>query len=355
MAFTLLNMFFFVGQTTELFLVKSNAKNGKNELFVREDRIREYDALTDDEKYFTLFETVWCRLDWRYSFDCPALYSTDFYLTICQKPLGKKISISDRELKRTGDVKGPAYSFVAEIFAAFGFLALTWDDKLDKRPAKYYFPYKDLTVMPLGKTMMPILMNERPQYAWSVAEDMSIGRFFQEDDDDDDDEARGNFEDAFLPHFEGLTIEKRLFSNEVAFVGGCYYFKVVLDKKVYRRIKIAANDTFDDLHDAIQEAFDFGNDHLYAFFMDGRRWSQSGLSYWSPHNDDGISADEVKIGEAKLSEGKTFLYLFDFGDEWCFKVTVEAINTEEEEPEIAEVIESVGDNREQYDDWEDEE
>lgn len=357
MAFTLLNTFFLIGQAAELFLVKTNAKNSKNELFVRENKIREYDAMTDDEKYFTLFETFWCRIDWGNAFDCRSFDSREFYLDICKKKVGQKITLSDRDLKRKGEMESPSYYFAAEMFAALGFLELTWDDKLDKRPSKYYFPYKDLTVKPLGKTMLPILVKERPHYIWHLSEGLGIGSWLSNDEDEEneenEDETNDKFEDAFLPHFEGLTIEKCLFSDETEFVGGCYYFKVILDKKVYRSIKIAANDTFNDLHNAIQKAFDFDNDHLYAFFMDGRRWSQGGLSYWSPNSDDGIPADEVQIGGARLFEGKNFLYLFDFGDEWCFKVMVETINTEEKEPKEAQIIESVGENPEQYHGWDD--
>jgi hypothetical protein len=109
------------------------------------------------------------------------------------------------------------------------------------------------------------------------------------------------------------------------------------------------------LHDAIQDAFDFDNDHLYAFFMDGRPWSQGGETYWSPNNDEGILADAVKIGEAKLYAGKSFLYLFDFGYEWRFKVIVKAINSDEEPLKQPKIVESVGENPEQYGDWNDDE
>lgn len=48
-----------------------------------------------------------------------------------------------------------------------------------------------------------------------------------------------------------------------------------------------------------------------------------------------------------------FLYLFDFGDEWHFEITVLAIKENELAP--ATIIESIGENPQQYPDWEDEE
>ena len=81
---------------------------------------------------------------------------------------------------------------------------------------------------------------------------------------------------------------------------------------------------------------------------------ENAKTYWSPNNDEGIPADEVKIGEGRLYEGKSFLYLFDFGSEWHFKVTVQAINADEKPPKEAKIVESVGESPNQYDDWEEE-
>jgi len=44
--------------------------------------------------------------------------------------------------------------------------------------------------------------------------------------------------------------------------------------RVWRKIEMGANQTLEDLHWAIQDAFDFDGDHLYSFFMSGRAWDQ---------------------------------------------------------------------------------
>jgi Plasmid pRiA4b ORF-3-like protein len=351
--FTLLNTFFFIAQKADLIYVIQNEKNSKNQLFFREENIRKYDALSDDEKYMALLEGFWCQIDWDHAYDCRSFWSNDFYQKLVAKPIGKKITLSDRDLKRTGEMQAPVYPFFAEVLSAFGLWSLTWDDALVKRISRYGFPYKDITLNHLGSVIVPILFVERPRYMWS---DYGQWDFFDDDDNDDDETTpTEKFENAFTTSFEGLTIEKHLFERAQTFVAGTYYFKVALDKKIYRVIAIGANDSFDDLHEAIQDAFDFYNDHLYAFFMDGRRWSQGSDVFWSPNNNEGIFADEVQIGEAKLIEGKTFLYLYDFGSEWHFKVTVKAINTEEKPPKKPKVIESVGESPEQYGDDEEEE
>jgi hypothetical protein len=85
---------------------------------------------------------------------------------------------------------------------------------------------------------------------------------------------------------------------------------------VWRVIEILDNQNLVDLHHAIQEAFAWDNDHLWAYFLSGKRWD-SLTEIASPAVDEGESpfADEVTIGDLELKRGQKFLYLFDFGDE----------------------------------------
>ena len=45
--------------------------------------------------------------------------------------------------------------------------------------------------------------------------------------------------------------------------------------RVWRKIEMEANQTLEELHYAIQAAFEFDDDHLYSFFMSGRAWDES--------------------------------------------------------------------------------
>jgi hypothetical protein len=57
-----------------------------------------------------------------------------------------------------------------------------------------------------------------------------------------------------------------------------------------------------------------------------------------------------------LRKGKTFLYLFDYGDEWRFKVKVSAVNPKADPNAVYPLlVESVGEAPPQYPDWDDEE
>ena len=245
--------------------------------------------------------------------------------------------------------------------------------------------------------------------------------------------------------------------------------------RVWRKIELTGDQTLEDLHFAIQDAFDFDADHLYSFFMSGRAWDpeteyclprgadpwgldlgdedegedeggdeldaetkealaaalgdrpapetfdemlgmvrndpalrevvakllveQTGapagmvdlvlshadeLSTLTPEAfarehldevpeellaqlaDDDLFEDEMAgdvretaLASLGLKKGQTFLYLFDYGDEWRFKVRVHAINPAADPAvEYPRLVEAVGDAPSQYgggEEWEDEE
>lgn len=58
------------------------------------------------------------------------------------------------------------------------------------------------------------------------------------------------------------------------------------------------------------------------------------------------------LEELDLQPKQEFLYLFDYGDGWRFKVRVYAINPDAPEGEYPRIVESVGEAPEQYPDWE---
>ena len=120
-----------------------------------------------------------------------------------------------------------------------------------------------------------------------------------------------------------------------------YTFKVQLKgrSRIWRRIAIRGDQTLHDLHQAIFDAFDRFDEHLYAFYFP-RSGSRGPLSletaaeYLHP---DGIRDPEdetlhnamlARINTLGLSRGQIFYYLFDFGDEWWHRLTVEQVEGE---------------------------
>lgn len=125
-----------------------------------------------------------------------------------------------------------------------------------------------------------------------------------------------------------------------------YVVKVLLKRGIWRRIQLSSRHTLHDLHKVILDAYEFDDDHLYAFFMQGKPWQ--GEAYWSPYNDEGPYADKVKIGSLNLAIKQKFLYLYDFGDEWTFSVQVEKILETDTTALKPVIIETHGGAPEQY-------
>lgn len=116
----------------------------------------------------------------------------------------------------------------------------------------------------------------------------------------------------------------------------------------YRVIRIGGRRTLDDLHMAILDAYDFTADHLYMFSPDRKPYDRNG--YYSPYDEEGRSAAEAVLERLGLKEGDKWLYLYDFGDDWMFDVTVKSVE-EGRGNAKARVLEGKGELV-QYPDWE---
>jgi hypothetical protein len=134
-----------------------------------------------------------------------------------------------------------------------------------------------------------------------------------------------------------------------------FRFKVQLSSRCYRIVQCAGRHTFEDLHDVIQQAFDFDNDHLYAFYPGGKssRSRRSHHGIYAPFCNEANSADEIRLCDLQLFPNQRLTYLFDFGDQWEFTVTVLDVDQQAPIPLRPVVVESVGDAPEQYPNYDD--
>jgi hypothetical protein len=151
-----------------------------------------------------------------------------------------------------------------------------------------------------------------------------------------------------------------------------FVFKVALAgrKSIWRKIAIRGDQTLDDLHEAIYDAFDRDDEHLYSFYFprpgakkSRRLTMRDGVEYASsftcedpgPFSDPGPrDAAETKLDSLKLKPEQVFYYLFDYGDEWWHEITVEEVDAEEEEGKYPRVLQTRGASPPQYPDMEDE-
>jgi hypothetical protein len=90
---------------------------------------------------------------------------------------------------------------------------------------------------------------------------------------------------------------------------------------VRARVAVLERQPLTALHDAIQEAFGFYDDHLYSFWLDGRFWGEEEITSPDVPDEAGRTAD-LPIAELGLRAGQRIAYVFDFGDEWRVRLTV---------------------------------
>ena len=126
-----------------------------------------------------------------------------------------------------------------------------------------------------------------------------------------------------------------------------------------RVIEIKSNASFLDLHEAIQDAVDFDNDHLFEFYLGrnprNRVYAIGGDPDWETFNPMKTYRN-IKLSDAwPLPKGMNLYYLFDFGDNWLFQVNKTRHKDKFVQPGLVypRVIEAKGKNPEQYPDYED--
>ena len=129
---------------------------------------------------------------------------------------------------------------------------------------------------------------------------------------------------------------------------GVYAFKVSLKwAKVSRTIELRSEQSLDNLHSAIQNAFRWDSDHLYSFYMSGEEDDR--YAFACPYEEDRPPwTDEAIIGELGLVKGHQFAYLFDYGDNHVFTIKVEDIRPQAGPGKYPRVVEKQGEAPEQY-------
>jgi hypothetical protein len=126
------------------------------------------------------------------------------------------------------------------------------------------------------------------------------------------------------------------------------------DPPIWRRMELRGDQTLHDLHEGIQEAFAWDDDHLYAFFLSRKAWDES-TEYSSPSAESGENAASHRLEHLPLKPKQKFLYIFDFGDELRHTITLEAVvpGGVEQGAEYPRMTERQGENVPQYPNEED--
>ena len=127
---------------------------------------------------------------------------------------------------------------------------------------------------------------------------------------------------------------------------------------VSRTIQIRGDQTLEDLHHAIFDAFDREEEHMYEFQFGTGPMDPDGPRYVLPgayETDAGERAaaagrvDATTVGSLSLEVGRSFGYWFDFGDDWWHQINVEAVDEKVPKGKFPRVTKRVGKSPPQYD------
>lgn len=125
---------------------------------------------------------------------------------------------------------------------------------------------------------------------------------------------------------------------------------------ISRTIEIRGDQTFEELHLAIFDAFDRYDEHLFEFQMGKKPFDREcnrilhPLAYEDARRDYG--AADVTVAEAIEGKGQKFFYWFDFGDDWWHQIKVKAIGAPKPRVKYPRVSARVGKSPPQYE-WDD--
>lgn len=329
---------------------------------VRTVRKDEYDALNTYEKYYFLLETFWTRYDIEAineDYKCDRSFYRAIETFARSSPGEDLLQIAFSGLNEGVHL----FSYSAKIVHVLSFIGFC--SFVPVKPTEKKFTYGDATIQtiiptPLGVHLSKIL-NKLDLAHWNLPllyeKYADIGEIINGVPDQIDQMLEAIYAKRNARKYKPLswhispvfptdalknTVTAELQSN----VKAAYTFKVSLGKSVWRKIVMSNEDTLRDLHYVIQDAFEFDDDHLYSFFMDGIKYSKN--AFHAEYCDQGPYVSDAIIGNLSLYVGQRILYLFDYGDSWLFTVQLLDIDPEAVLPSRSAIIESKGKPPSQY-------
>ncbi|WP_404359381.1 hypothetical protein [Methylotuvimicrobium sp. KM1] len=141
--------------------------------------------------------------------------------------------------------------------------------------------------------------------------------------------------------------QNRLLIKEREVLTEGYSVIAVKVRDALRKLAVPHDTFLDNLASSILDAFNFDDDHLYEFVYKNELGINEAVMH--PFGDDGdFWADDMTLGEMPIHEGMTFVFHYDFGDDWRFQCQVESIVKEEGKYTEPKVIEKKGRAPKQY-------
>ena len=331
-----IDLFFTLAVESRLFFINTNSKN-KFKL-VKTACLGEFLNLNIYEKYVFLLEGFWTRYDFEEELSRSIVGFFELIDLISRTNGHSKILKNDVHCRGLFSY----YSKFTQILRILGICELEF---IDNVKSKYDDSIKSVIPTDFGikiskalTTALDFLNTE--YYIMDIIEERLNVEICEDDK---------TFIQIISTVFEPNLINKTANSNIEINRKGTYILKVSLDKNLWRILKLSHNNTFHELHLMIQQAFDFDNDHMYAFYK-GTSYRNGKEFYSANPLGESDEYEDLTIEDAEMYKGQQFVYLFDFGDMWQFQIQVmDFIENEETDSKI---IESKVESPQQYPNWE---
>lgn len=91
-----------------------------------------------------------------------------------------------------------------------------------------------------------------------------------------------------------------------------------IEPEIWRRFVVPACITMERLHDVIQIVMGWTDSHLHAFTIGNKRYTE-----YPEFKEDGLECGKYRLGDIIKQKGRTFGYLYDFGDSWNHNLVLE--------------------------------
>jgi len=104
-----------------------------------------------------------------------------------------------------------------------------------------------------------------------------------------------------------------------------YQFKITLNGStppIWRRVVVNSDMTFWEFHELIQQVMGWENCHFYSFQVEKRMVIMPEMDMAS-FGEDVVFSNEVSLHETVGQEGQTFVYTYDFGNDWQHDILLE--------------------------------
>jgi len=160
-----------------------------------------------------------------------------------------------------------------------------------------------------------------------------------------------------------VKLDDRLFTLEVCITSGPMTEEFMKKNNVIcRTIEIRGDQTLEELHHAIFDAFDREDQHMFEFQVGGKGpMDPKAKRYVLPmamEDSNGEKKPEgtvnATIGSLGLKKDDAFGYWFDFGDDWWHQINVMNVEEKAGAGKYPKVTQRVGESPPQYVDWDQE-